>query len=300
LFCPQADAAAITAAVLSVMEHCHSKGIIHRDLKPENFLLLREGELSAANLRAIDFGLSKFVGRDGICRACVGSSYYVAPEVLQGAYSFEADAWSVGTITYILLSGFPPFWGSSDQVIFHRILHKPVDFDYQPWHQISAAAKDFVGRLLHKDPSKRMSVSQGLRHPWITEKNAEVPLSAEIMSRLQTFTHQNRVKCLLMTIAAHHLSDEEIGGLRKIFHFIDADADGEISMHDLTVAMQHTGLDWEQQGVVRLLAGLDLARDGTVHVEEFIAAALDQRKVLNAKNINSIFGGLPVLVCLVG
>lgn len=39
---------------------------------------------------------------------------------------------------------------------------------------------------------------------------------AEIISRLQSFTHQNRVKCLLMTIAAHHLSDEEIGGLRKV------------------------------------------------------------------------------------
>ena len=50
----------------------------------------------------------------------------------------------------------------------------------------------------------------------------------------------------------------------QIFHFIDADHDGEISMHDLTVAMQHTGLDWEQQGIMRLLAGLDLARDGTV------------------------------------
>ncbi|KAL4443603.1 hypothetical protein ABPG75_011340 [Micractinium tetrahymenae] len=285
----EADAASITAAILSVMQHCHSKGIIHRDLKPENFLLSREGELSADNLRAIDFGLSKFVEGDGICRSCVGSSYYVAPEVLRGAYSYEADAWSVGTICYILLSGFPPFWGSSDQVIFHRILSRPVDFDYQPWHQISAAAKDFVGRLLEKDPAKRMSVSEGLTHPWITEQAADVPLSTEIISRLQSFTHQNRVKCLLMTIAAHHLSDDQIGGLRKIFHFIDADHDGEISMHDLTVALQHTGLDMEQQGVVSLLAGLDLAHHGTVHVEEFIAAALDQRKVLNAKTVSAIF-----------
>ncbi|PSC72461.1 calcium-dependent kinase 1 [Micractinium conductrix] len=288
----EADAASITAAVLSVMQHCHSKGIIHRDLKPENFLLLREGELSADNLRAIDFGLSKFVELDGICRSCVGSSYYVAPEVLKGAYSYEADAWSVGTITYILLSGFPPFWGSSDQVIFHCILTKPVDFDYQPWHQISAAAKHFVGRLLDKDPARRMAVSQGLTHPWITEKAADVPLSMDIISRLQNFTHQNRVKCLLMAIAANHLSDEEIGGLRKIFHFIDADADGEISMHDLGVALQHAGLDMEQQGMVALLRGLDLAHQGTVSVEEFIAAALDQRKVLTAKTVNSIFSEL--------
>ena len=51
------------------------------------------------------------------------------------------------------------------------------DFDYQPWHQISAAAKHFVGRLLDKDPARRMAVSQGLTHPWITEKAADVPLS---------------------------------------------------------------------------------------------------------------------------
>lgn len=51
------------------------------------------------------------------------------------------------------------------------------DFEYQPWHQISAAAKDFVGRLLEKDPARRMGVSQALTHPWITQQAADVPLS---------------------------------------------------------------------------------------------------------------------------
>ena len=53
----------------------------------------------------------------------------------------------------------------------------PQDFDYQPWHQISAAAKDFVGRLLTKDPARRMTVAEGLTHPWITDQAADVPLS---------------------------------------------------------------------------------------------------------------------------
>ena len=52
------------------------------------------------------------------------------------------------------------------------------DFDYQPWHQISAAAKDFVGRLLEKDPDRRMRVAEALTHPWLTDKAADVPLSA--------------------------------------------------------------------------------------------------------------------------
>ncbi|EFN57977.1 hypothetical protein CHLNCDRAFT_20239 [Chlorella variabilis] len=279
----EADAASITAAMLSVMQHCHSKGIIHRDLKPENFLLLREGELSAANLRAIDFGLSKFVEGDGICRSCVGSSYYVAPEVLKGAYSYEADAWSVGTITYILLSGFPPFWGSSDQVIFHRILTKPVDFDYQPWNQVSAAAKHFVGRLLDKDAASRMTVAQGLLHPWITQEAADVPLSTEIISRLQGFTHQNRVKCLLMTVAAHHLSDEEIGGLRKLFQQLDEEATGTISLVQLQEAMRHMGKEVGEAELRALLEALDIRHHGVIEYDEFLAACLEEQHLTETK-----------------
>ncbi|GAB4819739.1 hypothetical protein N2152v2_006785 [Parachlorella kessleri] len=289
------DAAQIVGVVLQVIEHCHLQGVIHRDLKPENFLLKQqEGELRTCNLRAIDFGLSKFLPPGASCTSCVGSSYYVAPEVLRGCYSWEADLWSIGVITYILLSGFPPFWGSSDYMIFQRILENDVDFDYQPWQQISDPAKDFVARLLEKDPAQRMTLPEALAHPWVTDHSAvpDVPLDPAIFGRLQAFTQQNRVKCLLMTVAARHLSDTAIGDLKDVFSYVDQDHDGMIDMADLTNALAHAGIDMEKQGVAFLLEGLDLAHHSKVHVDEFIAAALDQKKVMTSKTINTIFAQL--------
>lgn len=293
------DTGRILLAIMSVLHHCHERGIIHRDLKPENFLLHRSADqaahpLAPENLRAIDFGLSKLLAPGETCHSCVGSSYYVAPEVLKGEYSFEADVWSVGVIAYILLSGFPPFWGSSDHTIFQRILENDVDFDYEPWHLISPAAKDFVGRLLTKDPAKRMSLVEAMQHPWITEQASvsDAPMSTAIFERLQKFTMQNRVKCMLMTLAARHLSDDDIGSLREIFSLVDADHDGVIDMQDLSTALELTGIDVQQEGIRTLLDGLDLAHAGRVHAEEFIAAALDEKKVLTAKAVNGIFAQL--------
>ena len=77
----------------------------------------------------------------------------------------------------LFIAGFPPFWGSSDPAVFHRILNKPVDFEYQPWPLLSAAAKDFVARLLDKDPARRATAAQALTHPWITDQASDVPLS---------------------------------------------------------------------------------------------------------------------------
>ena len=132
------------------VDHCHSHNIVHRDLKPENFLFTHKGE--DAVLKIIDFGLScgfqkgvvltSRVGtpyvlvstgtRDACVRTlmsrpcCVArvvgdTRYYIAPEVLEKNYSCECDVWSVGVILYILLCGYPPFWGDRDQDIFRKV-----------------------------------------------------------------------------------------------------------------------------------------------------------------------------------
>lgn len=92
----------------------------------------------------------------------VGSAYYVAPEVLHRSYSTEADVWSIGVIAYILLCGSRPFWSRTESGIFRTVLKADPSFDEPPWPSLSAEAKDFVKRLLNKDPRKRMTAAQAL------------------------------------------------------------------------------------------------------------------------------------------
>ena len=90
--------------------YCHKNGIVHRDLKPENILF--DSKKSTANLKIIDFGASAKLleGGEKLTKK-IGTPFYVAPEVLAGKYDEKCDMWSIGVILYILLCGYPPFFG---------------------------------------------------------------------------------------------------------------------------------------------------------------------------------------------
>jgi len=169
----ESDAANIVRQILDAVAYMHDNGIAHRDLKPEN--LLCSGDENNT-IKVTDFGLSKDFSTASLRTSC-GTPDYVAPEVLKGQpYDNSVDIWSIGVITYILLCGFPPFYGNTDQQIFEKILRVEYDFPSPDWDNISPEAKQFIKCILVPEPSKRPSALAALELDWIKNKAPAKPL----------------------------------------------------------------------------------------------------------------------------
>lgn len=106
-------------ALLQCIHYCHSNKVMHRDLKPENILLEENKDYN--QIKIIDFGSSVDFSQCEMHSLQVGTSYYIAPEVIKKNYNYKCDIWSCGVIAYILLSGRPPFNDSSDKKIMEKI-----------------------------------------------------------------------------------------------------------------------------------------------------------------------------------
>ena len=171
---PEAKVCEIIHKLSMAIYYLHSYGIVHRDLKPENILMT--DLTSNADIRLLDFGLSKIVGNDEKCTEPYGTLSFVAPEVLQGKpYDKSVDLWSIGIITFLLLCGYMPFDDKhSEREIARQTIQDPVPYENKIWSKLSPEAKTFVDGLLQKKPEKRYTIKEVLEHPWI-KKMDKVP-----------------------------------------------------------------------------------------------------------------------------
>ncbi|XP_061616715.1 death-associated protein kinase 2 [Phyllopteryx taeniolatus] len=153
--------------ILDGLGFMHSKNIGHFDLKPEN-IMLSDKESPHPNIKLIDFGLAHHFVPGEVYKSTSGTPQYIAPEVINGEpLGTAADMWSIGVITYILLSGMSPFQGNTDEDTLRNVLAMDYKFDPQCFSTTSCTAKDFIQKLLLKNPSDRPTAEQCLLHPWI-------------------------------------------------------------------------------------------------------------------------------------
>ncbi|NXA34344.1 MYLK2 kinase, partial [Eudromia elegans] len=143
----------------------HHMRVLHLDLKPENILCVTA---TGHMVKIIDFGLARRYNPEEKLKVNFGTPEFLSPEVVNyEQVSYATDMWSMGVITYMLLSGLSPFLGDNDTETLNNVLAANWYFDEETFESVSEEAKDFVSNLIIKEKSARLSAGQCLQHPWL-------------------------------------------------------------------------------------------------------------------------------------
>lgn len=113
-------------------------------------------------------------------------------------YDEKCDIWSLGVILYILMCGYPPFFGHSEAEVLSKVRKGTYSFDSNDWNKVSIQAKDLIRRMLFYDPSIRISATEAIQHQWITNNRAKGALNNVALKRLQDFDSKNKLKYAIL------------------------------------------------------------------------------------------------------
>jgi len=188
------EASQIAKNLAEALKFLHQRGIAHRDLKPENILCHSDSQLCPVKICDFDLGSGVIFSHSSSPISTpelltpVGSAEFMAPELVDAfkgeatSYDKRCDLWSLGVIIYILLCGYPPFYGccgsdcgwergefceSCQDQLFVSIQDGLYDFPEREWSRVSDEAKDLIRHLLVKDASQRYTAEMVLNHPWV-------------------------------------------------------------------------------------------------------------------------------------
>lgn len=285
----ESEARKVFLDMVHAINYCHLNGICHRDLKPENFLYLDVDENS--HIKLIDFGLAREFKPEQdkvVMTSRVGTSYYISPEVLAGAYDQSCDLWSLGVILYIMLSGYPPFNGSTDMKIIEKVKKCAYNFDGPEWKAVSESATDLIKHLLCK-PADRLKASDVLQHAWMLQEHSkeEEPLNLNYQL-LKNFTNAERLKKAALTVIASKMSEDEIKELSEQFTKLDKNGDGVLTFEEMQAGLHEIG-DKFQGELGQIFESIDTDKNGTINYTEFVAAAMEKSMYLKEDKLLDAF-----------
>ena len=292
----------IMRQLLSAVAYCHEKGVIHRDLKPENILIesSEEKDKDFFHINIIDFGTCEILKKKKLTEQ-IGTSFYIAPEVLKNGYNEKCDLWSCGVILYILLCGSPPFYGKNEKEIFKRILDGNFTFRHKIWNKISTEGKNLVLKLLQVNPTKRISAKEALEDVWFQKNfnlnsNLDYQNSFKIfIKNITEFCAEQKLQQATLAFLVHNFAPkDELDELRKIFFAFDKNGDGKLSKEEFVKGLSNYNTNLtlilkSDNSIEGLLKNIDSDNNGYIGFEEFLIASINKEKILTEKNLKLAF-----------
>ena len=272
------ECAKIFKQILEAVNYLHAHGVCHRDLKPENILFSNVADDSC--LKLIDFGLSKVIDGDQNLKGAVGTTFYMAPEVITGNYNEKCDIWACGVILYIMLCGKPPFYSQNEEELKKNICSMKYTFDYPEFKKVSQDAIDLIKKIL-VPPEKRLSAAEILQTPWIKENapHATGENLKQNWEHIEKYSKLNLVQKSIINFTAFHLTSKETKEFVELFKSLDENSDGVLSIEEIKKGVEQSKFGAKGDNIVKIFEEMDIDKNGLINYTEFISALMDYDKI---------------------
>ena len=292
--------------VFSGLWYLHDNKILHRDIKLENIMISGKEKDKATDeelfwIKIIDFGTAKIFDKNKKEKDVVGSSYYIAPEVLKKNYNEKCDTWSVGVILYMTLVGKAPFDGKDDEEIIYKIGHDNYNNKEPKLLAHSDEVRDLLSKLLDKDIKKRLSAKEALQHPWFTKfggrnlfKNFNKQEVEPYIDNLFNYSFNSKIQQLVIAFLVHNLPTSESSiNILKLFRYFNISGNCKLTKEELRNGLyEYREKEKVDNYVENLLLLLDGDNNGYIEYEEFLRACIDKKLILKKTYLKYAFNYL--------
>jgi len=282
------EASKIIWQVLTAVDFLHKKSIVHRDLNLSNMMFeseirISKDEVLGSDVKVIDFGCATklkiwtqgaFKGSFKFLEEQTGGIYTMAPEVIKGKYSTQADMWSVGVCAYMLMSnGKRPFEGDTVEKTQTKIKCNAIEYSEIK----SKKAVNFIKKCLDYNPSTRLTASQALRDPWVHQTKEKVIMPNDMVASFQKFMRSTPVKRIAYNVLARKADPKAITKYRDIFRNLDTIQSNTLTRLEFVTGFGAAGFAAAE--LEDLFTKLDINCNNEIFYTEFLAGTMSNDEV---------------------